>query len=90
VGHLLTKIACSNCHALEPGAPLRSLPDKFFGSTDADMIAAFLRGPLKHGAIPYMPRIDLPEDEIRAIAAYIASVNGARTHAQPGHLVAKE
>ncbi|WP_020174584.1 c-type cytochrome [Methyloferula stellata] len=75
VGALLTKIACANCHALEPGAPLRSLPDKFFHSTDKDMIAAFIAGPLKHGAIPFMPRIDLPEDEIDAMASYIAEVN---------------
>lgn len=75
VGGLLAKIACANCHSLEPGAPLRNIPDKFFGSTDVDLIAAFLRGPLKHGTIAYMPRIDLPEDEIGAIAAYFASVN---------------
>lgn len=77
VGHLLTKLACANCHSLERGAPLRSLPDKFHGSTDTDLIAAFLKGPLKAGAVPYMPRIDLPEDEVQAIAAYIASVNAA-------------
>lgn len=77
VGELLAKVACSNCHSLDPGAPLRSIPDKFRRSTDEDLIAAFLRGPLKHGAIPYMPRIDLPEPEIGAIAHYIATVNAA-------------
>ncbi|CCB64913.1 MULTISPECIES: cytochrome c [unclassified Hyphomicrobium] len=75
VGELLTKIACSNCHSLDPGAPLRSLPDIFHRSTDEDMIAAFLKGPLRHGSIPYMPRIDLPDDEIGAIAHYIATVD---------------
>lgn len=75
VGQLLTRIACANCHALEPGAPLRGLPDKFHRATDEDLIAAFLKGPLRHGAQPYMPRIDLPEAEIGAIAHYIASVN---------------
>ena len=75
VGELLTKIACSNCHSLEPGAPLRSLPDKFHGSADSDLIAAFVNGPLKHGAVPYMPRIDLPKEEADAIAAFIASRN---------------
>lgn len=74
-GQLLTKIACANCHALEPGAPLRSLPGKFHGATDEDLIGAFLRGPLRHGTQPYMPRIDLPEAEIGAIAHYLASVN---------------
>lgn len=75
VGELLAKISCSNCHSLDPGGPLRNIPDKFHRSTDEDLIAAFLRGPLKHGAIPYMPRIDLPEPEIGAIAHYIATVN---------------
>jgi hypothetical protein len=75
VGQLLTRIACSNCHALEPGAPLRNIPDKLHRSTDKDLIGAFLRGPLKHGAVPYMPRIDLPEPEIDAIASYLAAVN---------------
>lgn len=74
-GQLLAKLACSNCHALEPGAPLRNLPDKFHRATDADMIAAFLRGPLAHGTQPYMPRIDLPEPEVEAIAQYLAAVN---------------
>lgn len=74
-GRLLAKVACANCHALEPGAPLRNLPDKFHGATDEDLIAAFLQGPLKHGMQPYMPRIDLPEDEVRAIAHFLATVN---------------
>ena len=80
-GELLAKMACANCHALERGAPLRSLPDKFHGATDADLIAAFLRGPLRHGSVPYMPRIDLPEDEADALAAYLASVNAATSDA---------
>jgi mono/diheme cytochrome c family protein len=78
VGELLAKIACSNCHALEPGAPLRSLPDQFLGSSDKDLIAAFLEGPLKHGAIPYMPRIALPTEEINALATYLAAAGGKR------------
>ena len=75
VGALLTKIACANCHALEPGAPLRALPDKLFRATDKDLIAAFIAGPLKHGRLAFMPRIDLPDDEIDAIASYIAHID---------------
>lgn len=92
VGELLTKIACSNCHALEPGAPLRALPDKFFQSTDNEMIAAFIRGPLKHGALPFMPRIDLPENEIDAVASYIAQVNQSarETTSEPKKVSANE
>lgn len=78
VGRLLTKIACANCHSLEPGGPLRSLPDKLHEATDEDLIAAFLRGPLHHGTQPYMPRIDLPEDEIEAIAHYLAVVDSGQ------------
>jgi hypothetical protein len=78
VGGLLAKIACANCHSLEPGGPLRNLPDKFYGATDVDLIGAFLRGPLRHGAIVYMPRIDLPDEEVDAIASYIASINAGR------------
>jgi len=74
-GQLLAKIACANCHALEPGAPLRSLPDKFHGSTDEDLIAGFLRGAMAKGAVAYMPRIDLPEDEVLALAAFLAQSN---------------
>ncbi len=90
VGELLTKQACSNCHALEPGAPLRSLPDKFFGSTDRDLIAAFLRGPLKHGAVPYMPRIDLPDAEIEAIALFIATQNSRAIATQNSNVIATQ
>lgn len=80
VGQLLTRIACANCHALEPGAPLRNLPDKLHRATDADLIAAFLQGPLKHGTQAYMPKIDLPEPEIQAIAAYLAAVNAGKDY----------
>jgi mono/diheme cytochrome c family protein len=74
-GQLLAKVACANCHALEPGAPLRNIPDKLHRATDADLIAAFLRGPLAHGTQPYMPRIALPESEVETLAAYLAAVN---------------
>lgn len=75
VGRLLAQIACANCHALERGAPLRNIPDKFHGATDESLIAAFLKGPLRHGTQPYMPRIDLPDPEAEAIAHFLAAVN---------------
>ena len=78
VGRLLAKVSCANCHALEPGAPLRNIPDKFHGATDADLIAAFLNGPLKHGLVPYMPRIDLPAHEVKAISEFLADSNRQR------------
>ncbi len=78
VGRLLAKVACANCHSLEPKTPLRNIPDKFYGATDEDLIAAFMQGPLKHGTQPYMPRIDLPEEEVRAIAHFLATVNSGK------------
>ncbi|MGO9135017.1 MAG: c-type cytochrome [Methylovirgula sp.] len=92
VGELLTKIACANCHALEPGAPLRALPDKLGRATDKDLIAAFIAGPLKHGTIPFMPRIDLPDDEVDAIASYLARVDQSAPYpaSQPKKISANE
>jgi len=78
VGQLLAKVACANCHALQRRTPLRHIPDKFHGATDEDLIAAFLQGPLKHGTQPYMPRIDLPEAEVRAIAHFLAVTNSGQ------------
>jgi hypothetical protein len=78
VGRLLAQVACANCHSLEPATPLRNIPDKFHRATDEDLIAAFLQGPLKHGTQPYMPRIDLPEEEVRAIAHFLATVNSGQ------------
>ncbi len=90
-GQLLAKMACANCHALEKGAPLRSLPDKFHGASDEDLIAAFLRGPLANGQIAYMPRIALPEPEIQALAAYLAQQNKVVATVAPGKVaMAKE
>ncbi|NVJ53561.1 MAG: cytochrome c [Campylobacteraceae bacterium] len=74
VGKLLTKIACSNCHSLEKTGKFRPLLDKFKGQ-DKDMIKSFLEYSLATGAIPYMPRIDLPDEEFDAIATWIANQN---------------
>jgi len=73
-GQLLTKIACSNCHGLEPDAKFRPLMDKFKGQ-DAATVKAFMQGALATGSIPYMPKIDLPDEEFDAMAAWIATQN---------------
>ncbi|RXK07959.1 c-type cytochrome [Halarcobacter bivalviorum] len=73
-GEILTKIACSNCHSLEKTGKFRPLLDKFVGQ-DKDMIKSFLQYSLATGAISYMPRIDLPEEEFDAIATWIAAQN---------------
>ncbi|WP_345970245.1 MULTISPECIES: cytochrome c [Sulfurimonas] len=71
-GELLTKLACSNCHSLEKVGLYRPLIAKFIGQ-DAVMIESFLKDVLAKGAIPYMPTIKLPDDETKAIAAWIAT-----------------
>ncbi|MBD3801582.1 MAG: c-type cytochrome, partial [Campylobacterales bacterium] len=73
-GQLLTKLACSNCHGLEPDAKFRPLMDKFKGQ-DAATVKAFMQGALATGSIPYMPKIDLPDAEFDAMAAWIATQN---------------
>ncbi|MBN2894393.1 MAG: cytochrome c [Campylobacterales bacterium] len=74
VGHLLTKRACSNCHSLEKGGKFRPLMDKVAG-WDAATIKTFMQTSLATGAIPYMPKIALPEAEFDAMAAWIATQN---------------
>ena len=71
-GELLAKLACSNCHSLEADGLYRPLLPKFAGQ-DAAGVESFLTYALGEGTIPYMPKIKLPEDETRALAAWIAS-----------------
>lgn len=74
VGELLTKIACSNCHSLETTSKYRPLLPKFVDQ-DKDTIKSFMQSTLATGAIPYMPKISLPEYEFDAMAAWIESQN---------------
>jgi hypothetical protein len=74
VGHLLTKRACSNCHSLEKDGKFRPLMAKVAG-WDAETIKTFMQGSLATGAIPYMPKIALPDEEFEAMAAWIATQN---------------
>ncbi len=74
VGELLTKRACSNCHSLEPKGKFRPLMDKMAG-WDAATIKGFMQSSLAKGAIPYMPKIALPDAEFDAMATWIATQN---------------
>jgi cytochrome c553 len=74
VGHLLTKLACSNCHSLEKNGLYRPLMTRLQGQ-DAATIKVFMQSALATGSIPYMPKIDLPDDEFDAMAAWIATQN---------------
>src|SRR5690606_33933340 len=72
VGELLTKIACSNCHSLEATGKYRPLLKNFAGQ-DKEMIKTFMQYSLATGAIPYMPKISLPDEEFDAMATWIES-----------------
>jgi cytochrome c2 len=72
VGELLTKISCSNCHSLEPTGKYRPLVKNFVGQ-DKEMIKSFMQYSLAIGAIPYMPKINLPDEEFDAMATWIES-----------------
>ena len=74
VGALLTKRACSNCHSLEPDGKFRPLMARVAG-WDAQTIKDFMQTSLATGAIPYMPKIALPDHEFDAMAAWIATQN---------------
>ncbi|MGH2699888.1 MAG: cytochrome c oxidase subunit II [Actinomycetota bacterium] len=82
-----TEYACASCHALESGAdvPLRTGPNlthfasrsTFAGATferNDENLAAWLRDP--HGVRPgsKMPALDLSEDEINNLVAYLQSL----------------
>lgn len=74
VGKYLTQRACSNCHGLEKNAKFRPLMDRLAG-WDAETIKGFMQSSLATGAIPYMPKIALPEEEFDAMATWIATQN---------------
>jgi cytochrome c553 len=71
-GKLLTRMSCSNCHSLEKTGKYRPLKDRLKGM-DKDAIKATLYA-IGDGAIPYMPKLKLPEQEYDAIAEYIVSL----------------
>ncbi|HHO42534.1 MAG TPA: cytochrome c [Epsilonproteobacteria bacterium] len=70
-GELLTKIACSNCHSLENNGKFRPLAARLQG-VDKDGIIGILNA-MGAGAFPYMPTLQLPQDEYDAIAEYLVS-----------------
>ncbi len=72
-GELLTKISCSNCHSLEPTGVFRPMKERLKGM-DKSAIKGILYA-MGQGAFPYMPKLQLPEHEYDAMAAYLASQN---------------
>ncbi len=75
VGQYLTKRACSNCHSLEKGGKYRSmvmLIETKLPGTDKETIKNYMHV-IGTGAIPYMPKIALPDEEYDAMAEWIAA-----------------
>jgi mono/diheme cytochrome c family protein len=75
VGEYLTKRACSNCHSLEKGGKYRSmvmLIETKLPGTDKETIKNYMHV-IGTGAIPYMPKIALPDEEYDAMAEWIAA-----------------
>jgi hypothetical protein len=75
VGQYLTKRACSNCHSLEKGSKYRSmvmLIETKLPGTDKETIKNYMHV-IGTGAIPYMPKIALPDEEYDAMAEWIAA-----------------
>ncbi|MBT9281150.1 MAG: cytochrome ubiquinol oxidase subunit I [Hydrogenibacillus schlegelii] len=77
-GRAMAMISCAHCHSLDPAGP-RPLVQKLEQvSTRPDVIYQFierrLSGDPHQGAAPYMPQIAGTDEEIRALAAYLADI----------------
>ncbi len=71
-GELLAKIACSNCHSLEKTGKYRPLA-QLIPAKDKESIKSYMKDVIGTGAIPYMPKIALPDEEYDAIATWLAA-----------------
>jgi mono/diheme cytochrome c family protein len=74
VGEYLTKRACSNCHSLEKGGSYRPMVALFTQAnmTNAASVKSYMQI-IGTGAIPYMPKIALPDEEYDAMAEWVAT-----------------
>ncbi|MDY0323480.1 MAG: cytochrome ubiquinol oxidase subunit I [Candidatus Carbobacillus sp.] len=77
-GRAMAMISCASCHSLDEGGP-RPLVLKMEGITRPDLIYQFierrLSGDPHKGASPYMPKIAGSDEEIKALAYYLANLN---------------
>jgi cytochrome c553 len=90
-GRLLALNTCSNCHSLS-ATGMRPLRHYFPGShTEAD-VAEYLQAALSGGNTLYMPQIPFNDDEARALASFILTLQpaAATATAQAATTVAKE
>ncbi|MDD5360227.1 MAG: cytochrome c [Sulfurovaceae bacterium] len=76
VGEMLTKRACSNCHSLETNGkyrPMATLIATKLPGKDAATINNYMKNVIGTGAVSYMPKIALPDEEYDAMAAWMAT-----------------
>jgi mono/diheme cytochrome c family protein len=69
-GRAIALAACSNCHSLS-ATGMRPLARYFSPKATEAEIATYLQAALAGGNTLYMPQIPLPDDEARALAAWI-------------------
>ena len=65
---------CSNCHSLS-ATGIRPLKNYFTASSSEADVAEYLQAALSTGNTLYMPQIPLKDDEARALAAFIGTLN---------------
>ena len=73
-GRLLALTTCSNCHSLS-ATGIRPLKNYFTASSREAEVAEYLQAALSTGNTLYMPQIPLNDDEARALAAFIGTLN---------------
>lgn len=73
-GRLLALTTCSNCHSLSTTG-IRPLKNYFTASSSEAEVAEYLQAALSTGNTLYMPQIPLNDDEARALAAFIGTLN---------------
>ncbi|SHK30701.1 c-type cytochrome [Thermocrinis minervae] len=73
-GKAFAVLACSGCHNVTGSTGLRPFGQKFAGMTDENSVYNFLVSYLRDNPPPYMPRLVGTDEEIRALAAYIADL----------------
>jgi cytochrome c553 len=73
-GRLLALTTCSNCHSLS-ATGIRPLKNYFTAGSSESEVAEYLQAALSTGNTLYMPQIPLNDDEARALAAFIGTLN---------------
>ncbi|MEQ1560664.1 MAG: cytochrome c [Methyloglobulus sp.] len=73
-GKVIAENFCGSCHGLNNAGP-RPLNEMFANNSDPVAIAAFIKGGLMTGNIVIMPKVSLTEQELQALARFIAHNN---------------